>query len=564
RCRCNGHASECVRSTGQGLEERQVCRCEHNTDGPNCERCLPFYNDSPWQRATNDDAHECQPCNCNHFSDRCFFDEEMYAQTGHGGHCLDCRDNTAGPHCERCKDDYYRRDVNDRCRSCDCNPTGSEVTQCDTTGRCRCKPGVTGDKCDRCMPNYFEFGPNGCRECECLVEGSRDNNPECLPDTGTCQCKENVEGQNCDQCKPGFFGMHLDDPLGCLSCFCHGHSSICESARGYSQMLIESDFISGSGGWTGQTRSGDDVELEFNAVTEKIGISAPSVDASYFIAPEKYLGNQLFTYNQYLTFFLRVGEKGARASVQDVVLEGDGLKVSTPIYSQGNPAPRTLEQEYRFRLHEHPSYQWSPAVTAFQFQRILSNLTALKIRGSFTTQGFGFLDSVKLESGQRGWGSLSLSSVEQCTCPDGYVGQFCESCAPGFFRETEDGGPFSRCIPCDCNGHSDACDINTGRCICQHNTQGDHCEQCASGYYGYAMGGTPEDCQACPCPQQGECIQLLDGDVACLNCEEGTTGNRCDMCADGYYGDPMGLHGPSRQCSKCTCNENIDPNAVAN
>ena len=36
-------------------------------------------------------------------------------------------------------------------------------------------------------------------------------------------------------------------------------------------------------------------------------------------------------------------------------------------------------------------------------------------------------------------------------------------------------------------------------------------------------------------------------------------GNRCDFCADGYYGDP-----PARPCQKCVCNDNIDPNAVAN
>jgi hypothetical protein len=39
--------------------------------------------------------------------------------------------------------------------------------------------------------------------------------------------------------------------------------------------------------WTGQTRSGENVELKFDAITEKVGISAPSVDASYFIAPSK-------------------------------------------------------------------------------------------------------------------------------------------------------------------------------------------------------------------------------------------------------------------------------------
>jgi hypothetical protein len=51
-----------------------------------------------------------------------------------------------------------------------------------------------------------------------------------------------------------------------------------------------------------------------------------------------------------------------------------------------------------------------------------------------------------------------------CTCPDGYVGQFCESCAPGFRHEPANGGPFAPCVPCNCNGHADICDPETGEC----------------------------------------------------------------------------------------------------
>ncbi len=55
RCRCNGHASRCVKNP-QG---KLVCDCKHHTSGVNCEKCSPFYQDRPWMRATTEAANEC-------------------------------------------------------------------------------------------------------------------------------------------------------------------------------------------------------------------------------------------------------------------------------------------------------------------------------------------------------------------------------------------------------------------------------------------------------------------------------------------------------------------------
>ena len=50
----------------------------------------------------------------------------------------------------------------------------------------------------------------------------------------------------------------------------------------------------------------------------------------------RYLGDQRFSYGLDLTFTLRVGEERARASVDDVVIEGDGRRISAPIFAQDN------------------------------------------------------------------------------------------------------------------------------------------------------------------------------------------------------------------------------------
>lgn len=54
--------------------------------------------------------------------------------------------------------------------------------------------------------------------------------------------------------------------------------------------------------------------------------------------------------------------------------------------------------------------------------------------------------------------------VEECTCPEGYKGLSCEDCAVGYTR-SDQGLYLGICEPCNCNGHSNHCDPDTGICI---------------------------------------------------------------------------------------------------
>ena len=353
-----------------------------------------------------------------------------------------------------------------------------------------------------------------------------------------------------------------------------------------------SDFSRGDGDWKA-LEGGLLGPVRFDGYAKFIGIQQSAIAdksknaAAYFVAPVRFLGDQRSSYNHALRFKLKIGAvAGAegsavvRPSVEDIIIEGGGdatpIRISLAITEQNNPMPSGELQDYVFRLHENSEFGWTPSLRPKDFMAVLSNIKAIRIRGTYGVAGSsGFIDEVHLDTAElRGTGPPA-NWIERCTCPVGYEGQFCERCQPGYHHEAN-GGPFARCVPCNCNGHSDYCDIESGRCECSHNTDGHNCENCARGYYGDAIVGTPDDCQQCPCPlveetpggqlRVGACFEIA-GDPAspiCTECPEGRDGTRCEQCADGYFGDPDGLKGPARACRKCDCNGNVDPNAIGN
>ncbi|XP_062446944.1 laminin subunit gamma-3 [Rhea pennata] len=559
RCKCNGHASRCAADAAGRL----ACACEHNTAGADCERCRPFYQDRPWARATAASANECLPCNCSGRSDECVYDGELYRSTGHGGHCLRCRDNTAGPRCERCRPNHYRWDERAACQPCHCHAAGSVRLQCDSSGACACKANVTGWKCERCEDGFHSLGQGGCRPCACNPAGSVGT---CDPDTGRCACKERVEGSACERCRPGSFNLQPHNPAGCTVCFCYGHSAACTAAAGYEATRVRAAFQRGLEGWAAATPDG--IEIPLHWANGEIFTEWDGEEPVDFLAPEKFLQNQRFSYGQLLSLLLAVEGNGTGAPLPRVqlVLEGDGMGVAMWASSSaaGNESqPDGRKQAIAFRLHEAEEGA-EPSLSAFSFQRLLSNLTALRLRVSRSPlRGRLSLSEVQLASARPGPAS-SAAWVEECVCPRGYAGQFCESCAPGFKREVAFGGPLVACVPCACNRHG-SCDPLAGHCRCLHHTEGPSCERCSPGFYGNPFAGRSDDCKPCPCPGRSPCTQVpSSGEVVCTGCPPGQRGKRCELCDDGFFGDPLGQRGPARPCVPCQCHGNVDPNAVGN
>ena len=63
-----------------------------------------------------------------------------------------------------CRAEYWNIDSKKGCEPCDCHGVGSLNNNCDMrSGQCVCKPGVGGRRCDRCLPDHYQFSEVGCK-----------------------------------------------------------------------------------------------------------------------------------------------------------------------------------------------------------------------------------------------------------------------------------------------------------------------------------------------------------------------------------------------------------------
>lgn len=214
-CLCNGHADTCMGS---------ACVCQHNTAGVNCDLCLPLFNNKPWAMGTTSSANQCEACECNDHASSC-----IYNATLSSGMCSDCGDNTEGSQCELCLPLFYNppgvaTDAPDTCQACDCHlpgvtDTGDCISRGMGAGQCSCKPFTTGRRCNQCQTGYYNLSASnsdGCLTCGCDSRGTVDNDLSCDQMSGQCQCKQNVVGRDCSACAPGHFGISNEE--GCLPC----------------------------------------------------------------------------------------------------------------------------------------------------------------------------------------------------------------------------------------------------------------------------------------------------------------------------------------------------------
>ncbi|XP_056422497.1 laminin subunit alpha-2 isoform X2 [Hyla sarda] len=218
-CRCFGHSDSCDDITG-------FCNnCKHSTYGQYCDYCLPGFYGNP----TDGTDEDCLPCACpmsiasNNFSPTCHLDPT------HGLVCDACPPGYTGLRCDRCANGYFGQPLlpGGSCKPCQCNDNLdlSAPDCCNSeTGACHiCKPGVTGDFCNKCAEDYFgdALGPRSCQPCNCNINGSLST--ACNAQTGQCECRSNVKGRQCDECLPQTYGPVFAQ--GCVPCNCNSFGS---------------------------------------------------------------------------------------------------------------------------------------------------------------------------------------------------------------------------------------------------------------------------------------------------------------------------------------------------
>jgi hypothetical protein len=413
-----------------------------------------------------------------------------------------CPQGYTGLSCEDCAVGYTRADEGiylGLCEPCNCNGNSRECEP--ESGVCfNCGNFTTGESCELCLPGYEGdpanripcryVGGGGSVSCNCERRGSISD--ECY--NGVCQCKTNVEGNNCDRCRPGTFGLTDINVHGCQACFCSGVATSCREGNFFYEQIpvfIEPERHGFTLTDQYQTQRVDN-GFQVNTFVNEIGYTfRPSTtERWYWSLPRTYTGNKIKSYGGRLEFTQRYTQRPQAVYVpdRDIIIIGNGVTIYW-----SNPQAQIPDVANKVSVVLNPSANWQrldgnqgPSLASREdIMTVLANIDVILIRAqqSSDTES-GYISDITLDTAIE-QNSLSPQpqaiEVEVCRCPQGYQGSSCESCAHGYYRDTNDYriGPLGSCSRCPCNSHEQSCNLgpdNRVLCNCLPGYVGRQCE----------------------------------------------------------------------------------------
>ncbi|XP_063890050.1 laminin subunit beta-1-like isoform X3 [Scylla paramamosain] len=597
RCNCNNHAAMCHFDPqvyeATGFVSGGVCDdCAHNTQGRNCEECIPYYYQDPDRELY--DSEICQPCNCDSRGsvDNAICDSRSDPVAGLlAGRCH-CKTNVDGLKCDRCKAGYWNfsSENPEGCQACTCNTLGTINNEgCNViSGECACKRFVIGRDCNQCLPQHYGLSehPDGCQPCNCDPGGALDNNCDVL--NGQCKCRPHVSGRRCDMPEEGYYVAALDY-LTYEAELARGSELYCEeaslfgirSAGGRNCQVVMRALDGREATWTGlgfmrvfegsylefdieniETSMDYDFviryEPQFRGNWENVMVTIerpgpldpngpcantrPTDDQMVINLPDSRRHVKLFPpvcleagkhYKVRIDFRrsnAHTDSPSASVLIDSIVLVP---RVDSISFYSGSLINDNRRQEYeRYRCSE----------TFYEGQSLASVPEVCK---EHHLDSIGFLVYGQAYSCQcDGTGSKSsiCSSLGgQCECKTNVVGRRCDHCAPGTYGFGPEG-----CKVCDCSpvgALDNFCNQQTGQCKCRPNTYGRQCNECQPGFWNFP------NCQRCQCNGHADTCDSYTG--VCRECRDNTSGTNCDVCVEGFYGDPRLEVGIA--CRPCPC-----------
>uniref|UniRef100_A0A672V459 Laminin subunit beta-1 n=1 Tax=Strigops habroptila TaxID=2489341 RepID=A0A672V459_STRHB len=571
RCDCNEHSQRChfdmAVFLATGNTSGAVCDgCQHNTMGRRCHLCKPFYYRHP--RADIRAPTACAPCDCDPAGSL-----DGGACDGHtdvalgmiAGQCR-CKENVAGPRCDRCRHGAYGLSHGDPqgCQPCRCDPRGTVAgsSPCDPiSGDCYCKRFVAGRSCSQCVPEFWglSYDVGGCRPCDCDFGGAYSN--RCSMEDGACPCRPHLMGRQCDQVQPGFFCAPLD-----YYTYEAEQPDVEEVVRDGAGRMVT---------WTGsgfaRVRDGAgltfrvdnvpypmDYELlvryepevsDWEAVVSVSSQVLPTSPRCGNLLPSEQMYRESLPHSQRYVLLsrpfcfepstpyevtMRLQRAGVTQRHPSAFILIDSLvllpRVSELPGLHGAEAAPRLEELERYRCLE--AFRMAPPPALAQAcARLVCSVSALMHGGALPCQC----------DPQGSRSSECQPQGGQCQCKPHVLGRRCDRCSPGSYGF----GPLG-CSPCACSAEgsvSRLCDAVSGQCRCQPGAVGRRCDQCQPGHWGFPS------CRPCQCNGHAEECDPRTG--SCLRCRDHTAGRHCERCQDGYYGDPV--LGSGQQCRPCPC-----------